>query len=441
MKIIGAALVAVTLSAVAVVAAGRETAVTVPEAWIGSWTPLGRSALELGFTHAQVSIDAAPFPGAAARASAVAARAGRYQNQHLMGWGALSPAPSPGERDWSTLDARIGLIRRSGGEPVLTLCCAPDWMKGGQPGGTDWARLEDAPLPEHEASFAALAAEAVRRYPDVRHVLVWNELKGFYDPVANRWDAARYTRLYNAVYDAVKAVDPGVQVGGPYVVMDSWADASTASHPSEVAGPWGVLDQRALDVVGYWLANAHGADFVVVDGTTATRDRGWVTDPFTALGKVEAVNRWLRERTPLPIWWAEWYPIPDDVAPGTGARTAIVAAGLVAHARAGTAVVLQWGPQGGTGEPSSGELWTDVRGVGGGGPAEAFGAVTAVRRALPPGSPVDGGTVDGVPAVLAVRGSGGILLVNRSPEPVDVRMTDRLVVLEPWAVRALPHVG
>ncbi len=435
MRIIGVALAALTLSAVAMGTAGGKAPPPVAEGRISGWDTVGRSNLEVGFTHAQVSIDAAPFPGAAARAASVAARAGRFQNQHLMGWGALNPAPSPAERDWSSLDARIELIRRTGGEPVLTLCCAPDWMKGGQAGSTDWSRLEDAPDPAHEASFASLAAEAVRRYPDVRHVLVWNELKGFYDPVANRWDAARYTRLYNAVFDAVKAVDPGVLVGGPYVVMDSWADAATASHPSGVAGPWGVLDQRSLDVVEYWLAHAHGADFVVVDGATGTRDRGWVTDPFTALDKVAAVNGWLRERTRLPIWWAEWYPIPDGVT--AAARPAIVAAGLAAHAAAGTAVVLQWGPQGGAGEPSSGELWTDVRVAGGGAPAAAFPALAGFRRVLPPGSLLEVGAVEGAPSVLAVRGGGGTLLVNRDDEPVDLRLTDRLVVLEPWAVRVV----
>jgi hypothetical protein len=72
------------------------------------------------------------------------------------------------------------LVKETGGKAMLTLCCSPDWMKGGPAGETDWDKLERAPLPEHYADFAKLAAAAVQRYPQVSRVLVWNELKGFY---------------------------------------------------------------------------------------------------------------------------------------------------------------------------------------------------------------------------------------------------------------------
>ena len=74
--------------------------------------------------------------------------------------------------------------------------------------------MEDAPLPEHFADFAALSAAGAKRYPCVRHFLVWNEFKGFFDDELKRWDAKGYTDLYNVVYDAVKAVDRANQVGG-----------------------------------------------------------------------------------------------------------------------------------------------------------------------------------------------------------------------------------
>ena len=45
-------------------------------------------------------------------------------NQHIMGWGALNPAPMPGERDWGSLDARMRFIAKAGVKPVITLCCA-----------------------------------------------------------------------------------------------------------------------------------------------------------------------------------------------------------------------------------------------------------------------------------------------------------------------------
>jgi hypothetical protein len=71
-----------------------------------------------------------------------------------------NPEPSPGQYDFRSLDRRMDFIRRSGGIPVIVLCCAPDWMKGGEAGQTDWDRLEDTPLPEHFADFAALSGRS-----------------------------------------------------------------------------------------------------------------------------------------------------------------------------------------------------------------------------------------------------------------------------------------
>ena len=85
--------------------------------------------------------------------------------------------------------------------------------------------------------------------------------------------------MYNLVYASLKAVDPAIQVGGPYVPMDSWSNANTMSDPSAMAGPWGVVDQRALDAVTYWLANASGADFIAVDGSNSTKDADLITSP------------------------------------------------------------------------------------------------------------------------------------------------------------------
>ena len=66
--------------------------------------------------------------------------------------------------DWSSLDRRVNQMVKTenfsllppehivfikvetGGTPVITLCCAPDWMKGGEPGFTNWSRLEVAGL-------------------------------------------------------------------------------------------------------------------------------------------------------------------------------------------------------------------------------------------------------------------------------------------------------
>lgn len=333
----------------------------------GGAVPKKPGVFTVGVTHTQETVNRWDPDAAVARAAEVLGEVAPLQNQHLMGWGALSPEPSPGEFEFASLDERMELISSLGGQPVLTLCCAPDWMKGGNAGSTDWSRIEEAPDPEHFDDFARLAQVAAERYPQVRHFLVWNEMKGFFDEDRNEWDAAGYTDLYNRVYEAVKEVRPDALVGGPYVVFDSWSTASATSHPSDVRGEWGVLDQRPLDVVDYWLENSVGADFITVDATTRTKDVGLTTTDFEAVGKLTAVTEWVRSRSDLPIWWAEVYAETDDEEAWAGdpRRAAVMAEAMVAVANAGAAVALLWQPQEDS-ELNSAALLTDTASADGG---------------------------------------------------------------------------
>ncbi|WP_018334295.1 hypothetical protein [Actinomycetospora chiangmaiensis] len=379
-------------------------------AW--GWVRQGRP-LALGVTHTQYSLAPSDPPEALARGRAVLDRAGTG-NQHLMGWGALNPEPAPGQDDFSSLDPRMAL-----GTSVLTVAAAPDWMKGGEPGTTDFSRIEVAPRPEHADDLAALAARAVRRYPQVRTVLVWNELKGFFDDARNAWDIATYTALHDRVAAAVKAVRPDVLVGGPYAPIDLWASDTVA--PSDVRGPWGVADGRALAAVETWLATQRGADLVVVDGRTATRDQGVLGDPFAAVESVAAVTRWLRERTDLPVWWAEFYPEPpavDGADDPTGApRAAITLATVAALARAGAGGALLWQPQADPPFPYA-ALWTDTADPDGGRPGALTAAWTWLVPRLGAGSVDLGRSPDG--RVLGFRAPDGVLLVNVGADPVEV---------------------
>src|SRR5688500_17498177 len=221
--------------------------------------PVLVSALSTGATHTQYSLDSFGNSAAVANGKRLLQASTVYQNQHLMGWGTLNPEPSRCVFDWDSLDGRVQIMRDTGAIKVITLCAAPDWMKGGQAGSTDWSKIEVAPLPAHHADFAELARQTALRYPDVLYFQVWNDFKGMYlGPPVNRWDYERYTNLYNAVYDALKGVNPNIQVGGPYVLIE-WVATGT-SDPSSVSGPSGVVDQRTLDVLTYWFANQRGAD-------------------------------------------------------------------------------------------------------------------------------------------------------------------------------------
>lgn len=312
----------------------------------------------VGVTHTQDSADDHP-PAQVAAATATLGAQPMLQNQYLMGWGVGNPEPSPGVFDWSSLDQRMQLIDTTHGVPVLTLAGAPDWMKGGRAGTTNWSTLDSAPLPAHFGDFAELAAAAAARYPQVHYFQVWSELKGFYDPHANRWEYEAYTNLYNAVYDAVKKVRPDAVIGGPYVVLDTWS-ATGSPAPSELSGPWGVVDQRALDVIDYWSAHKHGAGFLSVDGSSGTRDAGLTTDPFRATAMFNTVSSWLRARTGLPVWWSEFYPTQPGgrpLPPDSPELAALTVDAVAQALRGGAARLLLWQPQAATDVPTA-ALWT-----------------------------------------------------------------------------------
>lgn len=206
--------------------------------------PEAAVTFQVGLTHTQQSVD--DEPESRASAEALLETVGPLQNQHLMGWGAENPEPEPGVYDWSSLDERIALIERTGGVPVITLCSAPGRMKG-----ADDCNMDAAPTPEHYDDFADLAVETARRCPQVRYFQVRNELKGFQDEERNRWDHEGYTELYNllqpGVYTRLKEHDPDLIVGGPYVSLNVYADPEGMSHPSDLSGDWGTVDQLALD--------------------------------------------------------------------------------------------------------------------------------------------------------------------------------------------------
>jgi Glycosyl hydrolases family 39 len=380
-----------------------------------------------GFTHTQFSADHGEADAIASVQAALRVP-GLTQNQHIMGWGAENPEPAPGVYDFTSLDNRMAFIRETGGVPVITLCCAPDWMKGGTAGQTDWATLTSAPLREHYGDYAALSAVIARRYPDVRHFIVWNEFKGFFDEGRNNWDAAGYTDLYNQVYDAVKAVNTQNRVGGPYMSMTT-TTSETASHASGLRGPWGAVDQRAMDAVDHWLTHNHGADFIVVDGHAETDG---APDEFAALDKFSAVSQWVRARTTLPLWWAEWYVEPTGQGWTDQRETALRAAAMIEMARSGVSTALYWNP-----EPTSAGcatcLWTDTRADDGGTPLPFLATLQAFARWFPPGTRLRGVAVP--PEVRVLAQEQAIVIVNTVDATVPVELDGGVVRLGPYETR------
>ncbi len=404
----------------------------------------GVSLLAMGVTHTHHSAD--PWDNAAAVASArqLLQASSVYQNQHIMGWGADNPQPSPGVYNWGSLDRRIDLIRQTGGVPVITLCCAPDWMKGGPAGSTDWSKLEAAPTTDHFADFAELSRQVALRYPDVKHFQVWNELKGFYNSSVNRWDYERYTTMYNMVYDAVKSVRPDAKLGGPYVVMDSWLNRSFMSHPSSISGPYGTLDQRALDVITYWLANKRGAEFIAVDAWAGNKDTGVVANDFASTQKFRDVANWIRQQpnggAALPIWWAEWYPTPWGATNyGHDHQNAVLATTLVHMIESGAAMQLRWQPQGETAMSFQGNtesLWSDAAVAGGGQPFPYYHTQKAIKEHFAPGTTLYK-TLTSSPEVEMLASATRTLLINQRPTTVTVSVDGSRITMAGYEVRVL----
>lgn len=387
-------------------------------------TPSGDTGPDVGwgFTHTQFSAD----EGSKSAVERVEERLGEQplpQIQHIMGWGADNPEPVKGRYDFEEMDRRIDFVRATGGTPVVTLCCAPDWMKGGRSGAdsTDWsqAALETAPEPEHFADYAALAATVARRYPDVRHFIVWNEFKGFWNDSEARWDYEGYTELYNLVYKALKKVDEDIMVGGPYLVMDSVDPRQEQDASTSMKGPWGAMDQRILDAFDYWNKNRAGADFVVVDGSSYTKDDDLVPDEFAATDKFTAVSEWVRKRSAgLPLWWAEYYVEPadgDDNRHGwsENRRVAVQASGLMAMARGGATSGFYWNPEEKSGK-CPGCLWTPTDKSDGGRELPMYGLLSRFSKEFPPGTKYETVSVaaDDKPNVRVLADGKAVLVVN-----------------------------
>ncbi|WP_155055482.1 GH39 family glycosyl hydrolase [Streptomyces blattellae] len=401
-----------------------------------------------GFTHTQFSADEGS-PAAVARVEGLLSRGGGLpQVQHIMGWGADNPEPVKGRYDFAAMDRRIDFVRESGGTPVVTLCCAPDWMKGGKAGAddTDWsqAALETAPDPEHFDDYAALAATVARRYPDVRHFIVWNEFKGFWNDAESRWDYEGYTELYNRVYQALKKVDKDIMVGGPYLVMDS-LDPSEEDASETFKGSWGAMDQRTLDAFDYWNEHKAGADFVVVDGSSYTRDDELLPDEFAATDKFTAVGRWVRERAPgLPLWWAEYYVEPADGGDdrhgwSESRRGAVQAAGMIAMAKGGASSGFYWNPEEEKGTECPGCLWTPTSGSGGGRKLPMYDLVARFNAEFPPGTRYANVSVvqADVSEVRVLATDEVALVVNTQDRRISATVDGRQVEMQAYGVKWL----
>lgn len=325
------------------------------------------------------------------------------QNVFIYGWGTDNPEPSQGQYDWSSLDARVEDIQSSGAQAMISLCCAPDWMKGS-------SYIDAAPFPQNYADFAQLAAQVAARYKSVKIFQVWNELKGF------NGNYQAYTTLYNDVYDAVKAVRPDAKLGGPYL------------------GVLPGVPPQGQAVYTYWLDNKYGGDYIVLDGGTLY---GTTNDEFNSTFFSNWIN-WIRKQpnggATLPIGWGEFYTrgLPDSSPFAAAHYNATFADGTISNIKLGVSYALPWGASSSNGVTSNTDI-PETMMTDSGQPTPIFYAMKDFKNYFGPGTPLYRTTVSS-PDVTALASRAKTMLVNHLPSNQTVTVNGTIVNLNPYQV-------
>lgn len=407
------------------------------------------SAYSPGATHTQNSLDSWKNSQAVSEARVLLENSTVFQNQHIMGWGAMNPWPDSSVTNsagwnWTSLDSRINLIRQTNGVAVITLCGCPTWMHTPSLNGTtEWgASLEKAPTIPHFDDFAHLCAEVARRYPDVRYFQVWNELKGFWNTSLNRWRYEDYTTMYNLVYDSLKKVNPAIKVGGPYPVVSTYSVQK--SFTSTLGGIYGFYDKRPLDVIQYWLAHKKGADFLCVDGKLGNKDDIANCSSFKSAEKFTDILAWLKQQLTsesiTEIWWSEWYASPGPSEPqGNNAfNNAVMASALIKTIKGGSSVVLIWQPEGdNTGLSFPTGIWTSTANAGGGKPTPFYYTSKILKDNFSRGIPIVSSSSSS-DKISLLASAEKVMLVNQTGSSINARLNKNTIVsLLPYEVKLI----
>jgi len=386
----------------------------------------GISRLNLGITHTHKTWEGSSVD-ASKRAKALLMESCKFQNQHIMGWGAGNPNPSKGTYSWSSLDARVDLMRSLPAEKIITFCTAPGWMKVS---GNDWdmeSRVKDENIPD----FAGLCKKIALRYPDVKYFHVWNELKGYWSSSLGNWDYVSFSNLYNAVWDSVKSVRPDALIGGPYIPIQGDGSVEIGKIGNNNFVP---ISTKDMKFITEWWSRKKGVDFICFDR--------WLVDPkntasFTQADKMKLtkhfglVTRQLRRIVgdEIPIFVSEYYggSDPDDLK-----FTAANYASCYLHSILDlTDVALNWNPEQGEVE---GYLYTSTKTATGGQAVDHYAVFKNINTYFGKGTElVQANSSDENIEVLASRKM--VMLINKNATPVSVKVFGKVLTLTGYEVR------
>jgi hypothetical protein len=403
----------------------------------------------------------------------------KYMNTPIMGWGMVDPWPdptTPGPTDWSSLDANMNMAVQLHETPVITLATAPWWMKGVYEGdgktqlltqSDEWnANLAYSSriLDNKMGDWTTLVRDIAQRYMappyNVRYFQVWNELKGYWDFDTNNWDFNNspgpagpkaqegYTYMYNQVYQTLMSVAKSmniptqdIKVGGPYVFVDLLSN-SHSGGVSNLNEPYGIVDQRTLDVFEYWLQHKDGAGFITFDASLEDHDDGTIlhNQPFAAADVFADMVKWIRSLDPtlypgsttLPVWLAEWFSWTEQSGTSATEDNALKAYTMTQYIQAGGATALSWNNFGNGGADYG--LWTPLTAYGGGEPYAWYYTYQSLMNDFGKGTTIYKTTVSNPSVVGALASAKYLMLVNETANDVTVKVNGSTISLSPYQV-------
>jgi hypothetical protein len=434
-----------------------------------------------GITLSDASLDPghAGDPTAVANVEAMIQQSAKYVNVPIMGWGLPDPWPDPSTSaptDWSTLDARVKLAVNLGRTPIITLAIAPWWMKGEYDGNGKTQQLTAADewqdiaynsriLDNKMSAWTQLVQDVATRYMqppyNVHHFQVWNELKGYFDSDTNKYDFTTspgqpdgpnarngYTYMYNQVYKTLMNVatsqhvsQQNIKVGGPYVFADVWSNQNQ-SDPSDVSKPYGVFDQRPLDVLQYWLQHKTGAGFITFDASLEDRDTMKILNqqPFVAANLFADMVTWIRSLDPslypgsttLPINLSEWFSWTEANNTSVDEDNALKAYTMMQFIQAGGGTALSWNNFGNGGSDFG--LWSSTFSYGGGQPYPWYSTYKSLEDNFSSGTVIYKTTVSAPSEVGAMASNSKLMLVNKTANNLIVNIGGVTIPLTPYEV-------
>lgn len=124
-----------------------------------------------------------------------------------VNWAAVEESPTAGY-DWSQPDSVYSAITARGLKPIIILGAAPCWATDDP---CSAGQYNHPPSLSNLPAWQDFVREAARRYPEALAFEIWNEANsGLFFHGAPR--PARYARVLERAYDAVKSVDPKLPV-------------------------------------------------------------------------------------------------------------------------------------------------------------------------------------------------------------------------------------